>query len=153
MLACKPTTETDNANTPPEKVEKPVEKEEPVKRTPHYIEGKNWELQSYTFEGKELLTKSLEEKPKLEFKHTIALGNTSCNTFKAQLNLDGVEQGKIGISNIGRTKKRCPGAAMPTERHYIALLENAQSFENNLLELKIDCGEAGNLRFLYKEKQ
>lgn len=157
ILACKPntepSTETDTSTSTPEKVEETIEKEKPVKREPHYIEGKNWVLQSYVFEGKELLTKKLEEKPRIEFKHNIALGSTSCNTFKAQLNLTEVEQGKIGISNIGRTKKRCPGASMPTERHFVALLESAQSFDNNLLQLNIDCGEAGKLSFLYKEKQ
>lgn len=157
ILACKPNTETDTSTSAPEIVEetteKEKEKEKPVKREPHYIEGKNWVLQSYIFEGKELLTKRLEEQPRIEFKHNIALGNTSCNTFKAQLNLTEVEQGKIGISNIGRTKKRCQGASMPTERHFVALLESAQSFDNNLLQLNIDCGETGKLSFLYKEKQ
>ena len=155
FVACNQTNEAgsdqQNSESTEQKDEYANEVEEEIEepREPHFIELKDWELQSYTYKEQEISSINSFEKPNIRFDHTKVGGFAGCNRFFGKLVLE-PDTRKVQISDVGRTKKKC-SKTMATEARYIELLSAATSFENNLLNLTLNCGEIGQLQFRLKE--
>ena len=145
LLSCK-----NNSSTPPteENSNEQGYNEEEEKREPHYIELKTWELNSYTYEGKDISVDALEEKPTINFDHKKVNGFGACNNFMGDIEFDA--KGNMKVGQVARSKKLCQ-KVMGTEARFMELLEAVASFKNNQLNLELDAGEKGKLNFVLKD--
>lgn len=151
-VACTNNTSTSNTenqtNETTTSTEGQYNQEEEVKREPHFIEQKNWVLESYSYEGKEIPLNQITERPTINFDHLKVNGFGACNSFFGTLSFD--DKGAMKISQLAKSKKMC-SKTMSTESRVMELLEAVQSYENNLLHLTLDAGDKGYLKYLLKE--
>ena len=106
------------------------------------IEGKNWVLSKYTYEGR-------QERPvgksaiSIQVNGNQLSGTGGCNRLNGQIFLG--ENGTVDISNISKTREICAGL-MIQETRVVELLEGAESFKVNLVFLELS-GPGGQLTF------
>ncbi|MCB0597220.1 MAG: META domain-containing protein [Lewinellaceae bacterium] len=106
------------------------------------IEGKNWVLSKYTYDGNP--ERPVGEDPiHIDIKDGRLAGNGGCNDINGQIVLK--EDGTVGISGISKTKKLC-GGLMIQEMRIIELLEGAKTYKVNLVFLEL-AGPKGQLTF------